>query len=133
MNTAAGPAGELRATNNITAFFSDIRLKDKIQHINNSQFILDNINGYYFTQNKYAENFGYRNYTKQVGVIAQEVLDVLPEIVELAPFDTNEYGESKSGENYLTINYKLLIPVLIEVAKEHQEEINFLKTKIINV
>ena len=47
--------------------------------------------------------FGYNDYKRQVGVIAQEVQKVLPESVKIAPFDMDVEGNSKSGENYLTV------------------------------
>ena len=55
---------------------------------------------------------------------------VLPEIVDLAPFDTDfETGESKSGEDYMTVDYEKLTPLLIEAIKELSEEIKTLKEK----
>ena len=57
---------------------------------------------------------------------AQEVQSILPEIVHLAPFDTDidedtkEIKGSKSGENYLTIDYDKLVPLLVEAIKEQQ-------------
>ena len=58
----------------------------------------------------------------------------MPEIVSLAPFDVakNENGEtwSKSGENYITINYAKLTALLIEVAKLQQKEIEELKARL---
>ena len=71
---------------------------------------------------------------EQVGVIAQEVEKVLPQIVVPAPFDIaqdadgNEY--SKSGENYKTVQYDKLVPLLIEAIKEQQETIINLQRRI---
>jgi hypothetical protein len=59
-------------------------------------------------------------------LLPQEVQDILPQAVDLAPFDTEyENGEkvSKSGENYLTIQYERLVPLLVEAIKEQQEQI----------
>ena len=64
----------------------------------------------------------------QVGVSAQSVKEVLPEIVSLAPFDTNaETKESKSGKDYMTVDYAKLTPLLIEAIKELKVEIKKLK------
>jgi len=63
----------------------------------------------------------------QVGVSAQEVKAVLPEVVSAAPFDLDEKGESKSGENYMTVNYEKLVPLLIEAIKELKAEVEALK------
>ena len=69
----------------------------------------------------------------QVGVSAQSVQRVLPEAVALAPFDyeTSETGEitSKSGENYLTVDYSRIVPLLIEALKELSNKIDILEAK----
>jgi len=70
-----------------------------------------------------------------VGLSAQEVKAVLPEVVTLAAFDT-EFDEnqkpigSKSGEDYLTVNYDKLVPLLIEAIKEQQKQIDELKARL---
>ncbi len=65
----------------------------------------------------------------EVGVIAQEVQKILPDAVSPAPFD-NDMGKSVTGENYLTVNYKKLIPVLIEGMKEQQTQIEALQAEV---
>ena len=54
-----------------------------------------------------------------------------PEVVVPAPFDIaqNEDGTeySKSGENYKTIQYERIIPLLVEAIKELKEELNRIK------
>ena len=74
-----------------------------------------------------AETFGYNNYEMQVGVIAQEVQQVQPEAVKPAPFDIDTDGLSKSGQNYLTVQYEKLVPLLIEAVKELRAEVQQLK------
>jgi hypothetical protein len=64
---------------------------------------------------------------RHLGVLAQDVQEVFPEVIELAPFDRNQDGTSKSGENYLTVKYDRLIPVLIQAIKEQQEKIEQLE------
>jgi hypothetical protein len=129
---ASGTTGEIRATNNVTAFFSDKRLKDVVGPIDNALYKVSKINGVYYKQNKLAESFGYNNYEQQVGVIAQEIQEVLPEAVKFAPFDREmKDGKeiSKSGEEYLTVQYEKLVPLLIEAIKELRLEIDVLKAK----
>jgi hypothetical protein len=126
---ASGTAGEIRATNNITAYFSDKRLKDIIGTIPNALEKTLSLSGVLFTQNKKAEEFGYNNYNQQVGVIAQEVQQVLPEAIKSAPFDIGENNESISGENYLTVQYEKLVPLLIEAIKEQQKQIDVLNER----
>jgi len=60
-------------------------------------------------------------------VFAQDVQAVLPEAVKLAPFDNNGNNESISGENYLTVQYEKIVPLLIEAIKEQQKQIDELK------
>ena len=127
---ASGTGGEIRATNNVTAFYSDKRLKDIIGPINNALYKVSKISGIYYTQNKLAESFGYNNYEQQVGVIAQEIQEVLPEAVKFAPFDREmKDGKevSKSGEEYLTVQYEKVVPLLIEAIKELQERVKRLE------
>ena len=127
---ASGTAGEIRATNNITAYFSDRRLKDFLGEIENALYLINKISGVYYTQNKFAEQFGYNDYKKQVGVIAQEIQKIMPEAVTIAPFDMDQDGNSKSGENYLTVRYEKLVPLLIQAIKERQEQIDYIKQKL---
>ena len=93
-------------------------LKKDIEKISDALSKLEKINGIFYTQNELAESFGYKNYEKQVGVIAQEIQEVLPEAVAFAPFDRDENDNSKSGENYLTVRYEKIVPLLIEAIKE---------------
>lgn len=126
---ASGTAGEIRATNAITAFYSDRRLKTEIGRIENALDRIDQLTGVLYTQNALAESFGYNNYDVQVGLYAQDVQIVQPEAVKPAPFDIAEDGSSKSGENYLTVQYEKLVPLLVEAIKELRMEINQLKGK----
>ena len=87
------------------------------------------ISGYYYTQNKLAEDFGYNDYSRQVGVIAQDIETVLPEAIARAPFDDDGKGNSISGEHYLTVKYEKLVPLLIEAIKELNKEVQQLKVK----
>ena len=115
---ASGTAGEIRATNQITAFYSDKRLKDEVEQIKNALDKIEQLTGVIYTQNKLAEQYGYNNYERQVGLYAQEVKVVQPEAVKPAPFDIDENGGSISGENYMTVQYDRLIPLIVEAIKE---------------
>jgi hypothetical protein len=130
---ASGTEGEIRATNNITAFFSDRRLKENIIPINDAISKVLSISGVTFNSNDLAESYGYTDRKTQVGVIAQEIEAVLPQIVVPAPFDIavdeqgNEY--SKSGENFKTVQYEKIIPLLIEAIKELNSKVEELLNK----
>lgn len=124
---ASGTTGEIRATGQITAGFSDKRLKNIISNIDSPLSKIEKLNGVYFTQNDLANEFGFENYDTQVGLIAQEVKEVLPEVVQIAPFDIDSNNRSKSGENYLTVQYEKLVPLLVEAIKQLKQEIDELK------
>jgi hypothetical protein len=119
----SGTAGEIRATNEITAYYSDRRLKENVKVIDNAVDKVLSLNGITYTPNEVAESFGYDRTVKLVGLFADEVEAVLPEATRPAPFDQDENGNSKSGENYKTIQYEKLVPLLIEAIKEQQQQI----------
>jgi hypothetical protein len=128
---ASGTAGEIRATNNITAYYSDKRLKEEIETITNALEKVKSISGVTYRSNALAGRFGYTDKSRQIGVLAQEIRAVVPEAVKLAPFDTyfthDGQEHSRSGENYLTVQYDRLIPLLIEAIKELAAEVDELK------
>jgi hypothetical protein len=129
--------GALSVTGNITAYSSDVRIKKNIKNIDNALQKLLSINGVTFNWDLEECNKWdfYPTTGIDVGVIAQEVQAVLPEVVEHAPFDKNgdkDPNPSKSGKNYLTVNYEKLVPLLIEAIKEQQKQIEELKSLINN-
>ena len=127
--------GAITATGDITAYFSDERFKTKTRNIENPLEKVQALSGFMFVENELARSLGYKNDKEQVALSAQEVQAVLPEAVSLAPIDmkTNqETGEitSKSGENYLTVDYAKLVPLLVEAIKELKDEVDELKKRI---
>ena len=129
----SGTAGEIRATNNITAYYSDRRLKENIVVIPNALNKVMQISGVTFNSNDLAATFGYMDRKTQVGVIAQEIKAVLPEVVVPAPFDIMRNADgsecSKSGNDYMTVQYEKIVPLLIEAIKELKAEVDALKNK----
>lgn len=123
-------AGVISATGDIIAFSSDERIKKILGVIENPLDKLSKIDGVYYKWNRLGKKYGYKDKKKHIGLLAQQVQKIFPEIVTLAPFDTDENGKSKSGENYLTIHYQKLVPVLVEAIKELKAEINELKKRI---
>jgi hypothetical protein len=127
---ASGSTGEIRATNDITAHYSDVRLKENIKTIESALDKVNSITGVTYNANALAESFGYTNKDQQVGVLAHEIEAVLPEAVKPAPFDRILFEGteiSKSGEDYKTVQYEKLVPLLIEAIKELNREVNELK------
>lgn len=126
-------SNEIAATGNITAYYSDERLKTKTGAIDNALDKVSSLEGFLYVENDLARSLGYSNKKQQVGVSAQAVKAVLPEAVSLAPvdFETLEDGTivSKSGEEYLTVDYSRIVPLLIEAIKELRAEVEALKNK----
>ena len=127
---ASTTAGQIRATDEIVAFYSDERLKENIETIPNALEKVVSLRGVTYNPNQIAESYGYNRSEKQVGVIAQEVKEVLPEAIRPAPFDRMIFeGKelSRSGQEYMTVQYEKLVPLLIEAIKELNKEIKDLK------
>lgn len=115
--------GTISATNlvssgDVTAFFSDDRLKERKNNIENALDKVESLNGFYYIPNELAQELGYEP-NLQVGVSAQEVQKILPEVVVPAPID---------GQ-YLTVKYEKLVPLLIEAIKELKEKLNRIENK----
>ena len=126
--------GQISCTGDIIAFSSDERLKDNIEIIQNALEKVCGLSGFTYNWNEFSSQFGFDTNKRQIGVFAQEIQKVIPEAVAIAPFDrqynpeTQEYDEiSKSGENYLTVSYDKIVPLLIEAIKELKSEIDELK------
>jgi hypothetical protein len=126
---ATGTAGEIVATNNITAYYSDARLKNFQGPIPDALHKVKSLGGYLYIENEVAKSFGFNNPDQQVGVSAQEVAAVLPHVIALAPFDMAEGGQSASGQNYMTVRYERLVPLLIEAIKELSAKVEALEGK----
>jgi hypothetical protein len=108
----------LSATGDIVAYASsDERLKDEIIPISNPLEKINQIGGYSFIWNTEKQDI-YKG--KDYGVIAQEIEEILPELV-----DTRENG-------YKAVKYDKLVSLLIEGIKELSEEVKELKEKINN-
>ena len=117
--------GTLGVTGDITSQASDKRLKENIIPITSALDKVDKINGVYFNFTDKANELN-KNLSKnrQVGFLAQEIQSVLPEIVKPAPFDIDSDGNSISGENYLTIHYEKVVPLLLQAIKELKLELD---------
>jgi hypothetical protein len=135
--------GQFSSPGDVVAYSSDRRLKTNIKNIDNALDKVLKLNGVYFNWADDINDKGFYGANPgeiAVGVIAQEVEVVLPELVAPAPFDQHhdtETGEalgSKSGQDYKTVKYEKLTALLIEAVKElsakvdlQQEEIDRLK------
>jgi hypothetical protein len=123
---------DLWVDGNIVANFSDERLKRDFELIDNAVQKVNTLRSGTYYQNDLGDQLMKSGGNeKQVGLMAQDLLKILPEAVKLAPFDRNvdENGvlNSKSGENYLTIQYEKLVPLLVSAIQELSKEIERLK------
>jgi hypothetical protein len=104
--------GDGSFTGDVVAYSSsDKRLKDNVKPIENALDKVIAIGGYEFDWNDNQDTYEGRD----VGVIAQEVEEVLPEVVETR----------KDG--YKAVKYEKMVPLLIEAIKDQQKQIQELK------
>ena len=105
---------EIEASGDVIAFgSSDERLKDNIQPITEPLWKLNQIGGYTFDWNDKQDTYEGHD----VGVVAQEIHKVLPEVV----------AERSNG--YLGVKYEKIVPLLIESIKELKKEVDDIKQK----
>jgi hypothetical protein len=124
----------------LVQYYSDERLKEKTGTLNGALEAIKSWTPFKYVDNALANSFNFGSGKTQIGLSAQEVEAFYPELVELAPFDvendfsdeTNPRRISKSGENYLTLNYTRLVPILVQAIKEQQAKIEELENRINN-
>ena len=105
---------QIEASGDVIAFgSSDERLKDNIKPITEPLWKINQIGGYTFDWNDKQETYK----GSDVGVVAQEIHKVLPEIV------------TERGNGYLAVKYEKIVPLLIESIKELKQEVDEIKQK----
>ena len=106
--------GDAQFRQDVIAYYSsDKRLKDNIVRIENPLEKVGKIGGYTFDWNDKQETYT----GKDVGVIAQEIQEVLPELV------------TERDNGYLAVKYEKIVPLLIESIKELKQEVDEIKQK----
>jgi hypothetical protein len=112
--TGISATGDITTTADMYAsgyyYSSDERLKENITEINNAVSLVKSLDGVSFNWKENDE--------KSMGLIAQDVEKIFPEIV------------SVNAEGYKSVQYGVLVAVLIEAVKEQQKEIDELKEQI---
>ena len=101
-------SGNLTMAGNVTAY-SDIRLKTNVETIKNALDMVSKMRGVSYERIDNGE--------KNVGVIAQEMKEVLPEVVL----------EREGEDQFMSVSYGNIVGVLIEAIKELKAEIEVLK------
>lgn len=105
--------GGITSAANITAY-SDIRLKDNIEYVNNAVAKVTQLNGITYTRKDQEDQT-----TRYVGLVAQEVQAVLPEAIKVL----------EDEQQTLTVDYQGLVGVLVEAIKELNIRIENLEGK----
>ena len=114
ISTITTISADLNVTGDITAFYtSDARLKDNVTPIDDPLAKVLSISGNTYDWNEESGKSG-----NDVGVIAQEVLDVLPQAVT-----TRDNG-------YLAVDYQRIVPLLVEAVKELSARVQDLEQKL---
>lgn len=119
-NVNLAVVGNITATGDIISSFSDDRLKTRHGVITDAVQKVKGLNGFYYVNNSLAQDLGIDFTERQVGVSAQEVQAVLPEVVEISPIH----------DDFLTVNYERLVPLLVEAIKEQSQRLKTLTDKI---
>lgn len=128
-------------TDNVVAGYSDDRLKirtgvldkclEKVAQLSTFRYLPDNDEMHRY--GLLANEITLTN-TPELGLSAQEVQRIFPEVVRLSPYDTSSgiYGDtrSKTGHDFLTVKYERLVPVLISALNELHEEVKSLKLQM---
>ena len=110
--------GNLLVGGNITAYYSsDINLKDNIRPIESAIFKVQQIRGVTFDWNEKAGKIEQQK-GHDVGLIAQEVEKVLPEVVQIRE------------DGIKAISYEKVVPLLVEAVKDQQVIIENLENRI---
>ena len=116
---ASSTTGRLDCSNDVVAFStSDKRLKENIKPLDSALDKVLQINGVSFDWKALTEEEKktiHGNQGHDIGVIAQEVEEVLPEVVH-----TRDNG-------YKAVKYEKIVPLLIQAIKEQQKQIEELK------
>jgi len=122
--------GTLSVTGDVIAYASDKRLKENILIIEDPIEKIKRLRGVHFDWNELAKEEGFEpdRQKNEIGVIAQELEAVIPQAVYDAPFDHQYKGTDR--ENYKTVKYEKIIPLLIEGIKEQQKQIESLEVRI---
>ena len=111
--------GDIRATGEIYALStSDKRLKTNLNPITNPIDIIKKLNGYTFNWNEESNK---SQNIEEVGVVAQEVQEILPQVV------------GTKADGYLGVKYDKIVAVLIEGIKSQQIQIDNLQNEIVEL
>ena len=120
--------GNITAGSDIIAYYSDMRLKKNIEPITGALDKIKTLSTFTYETNDLGASFGLEEHVRNTGFSAQEVQKIMPEVIRLAPFDMGPLNEvtgimeSKSGENYMTLLYDKMAPLIVAALKEEVQK-----------
>ena len=115
-------ANTLKVTGDLVAFASDDRLKTNRVALTGALDKVCSLNGFTYNFNETGGELGFPTDVTYVGVSAQEVQKVLPEAVKSAG----------ASDEYMTVQYEKIVPLLIEAIKELSDKVSALEDKLNN-
>lgn len=127
---------DITCTNNIIAYYSDVRLKKNFKPVNDALKTIMSVNPYYYEQNDFAKELGYNEEGKiQIGFKAQEMEKILPQVVQEAPVnhrnDLSEETRAKIGDEPIkTIDYARITPLLWKAVQELTDKVTSLELEL---
>ena len=126
--------GTLYVVGDVYSATSDERLKIIEGPITDAVAKVMQLEGFYYYDNEIAKSLGVVGNRRKLGLSAQKLNLVIPEVVVPAPFDQDENlkteSKSKSGEDYLTAQYDRVVPLLVNAIKEHEHTIQAQQAQI---
>jgi len=112
--------GDCENSNNSYGALSDVKLKENI--VDTTPKLAD-------LMKVQVRNYNLIGTTdKQIGVVAQELEQIFPNMIKESP-DTNNEGE-ETGETTKSVKYSVFVPILIKALQEQQETITALEARI---
>lgn len=110
--------------------YSDKRLKKEIKTFSDASSIISKLKPktYFYNQDEFEQL--HLPAEKQFGFIAQELEEILPELVSTSKLSTKIVNGERLMEEFKSINYIELIPILIKGMQEQQQQIEELKEEV---
>jgi hypothetical protein len=124
--STTGSEGSIGTTKNIVAYVSDKRLKDDITPISTPIEKIKQIGGYNFTWGTGSVRPG----EKDVGVISQEVEEIMPEVIRNFTHRGLDVKKGATPGTFKSVLYDRMVPLLVEGIKEQQNQIDYLKDQL---
>lgn len=118
-------ANEIAATGDVTAFYSDERLKTIIKPIDNALAAVLSWRAVQYKANDAAGALGYDTSLLEIGLLTQDVEKQYPELVKDAPINID------NDTDYKTLKYDRVVSVLVAAMQEQQQTINTMQDRLL--